>query len=141
MTARADRIRAIFNELNHTTLHLVDELYSEDVEFIDPFHRIQGRAALRRYYAGMYQNVQQIRFDFTGETMGAADLVLYWRMTYRHPRIAGGKPVSVEGCTRLVLAADGKVRLHRDYFDAGAMMYEHLPVLGRLVRFVRERVG
>ncbi|MFZ5756600.1 MAG: nuclear transport factor 2 family protein [Pseudomonadota bacterium] len=137
----SDRIRTIFNALGRDTLGLVDELYAEDVTFTDPFHRIEGRAALRRYYAGMYENVQEIRFDFSGETAGIDDLVLYWRMTFRHPRLGGGRPVMVEGCSRLVFAADGRVRMHRDYFDAGAMVYEQLPLLGRVVRMVRERVG
>ncbi len=34
-----------------------------------------------------------------------------------------------------------KVYRHRDYFDAGAMLYEHLPVLGRVVSWLKRRVG
>lgn len=143
MTNRIDnaRVCSIFNTLGRDTLHLVDELYDEDVQFIDPFHRVRGRAALRDYYAAMYANVQAIRFEFSGETVTANELVLYWRMTYRHARVGGGAPVGVDGCSRLVFGDSGRVVLHRDYFDAGAMLYEHLPVLGRLVRFVRRRVG
>lgn len=135
------RVREIFNAMGRDTLHLCDELYAEGVVFIDPFHRIEGRAALRDYYARMYANVQAIRFDFTGETCGEREAVLYWTMTYRHARIGGGRPVAVEGCSRLVFDEQGKVLLHRDYFDAGAMLYEHLPLLGRGIRFIRERVG
>lgn len=135
-----DRIREIFTLMGRDTLHLVDEFYSPDVEFIDPFHRVAGREALRAYYAKMYANVQEIRWSFRGETAGADELVLYWTMTYRHPRLAGGRPVSLEGCTRLVYGDDGRIRLHRDYFDAGALLYEHVPLLGRVVRFIRERV-
>jgi limonene-1,2-epoxide hydrolase len=135
------RVREIFNAMGRDTLHLCDEFYAQDVVFIDPFHRIEGRAALRDYYARMYENVQAIRFDFSGETCGEGEAVLYWTMTYRHPRIGGGKPVAVEGCSRLVFDEEGRVLLHRDYFDAGAMLYEHLPLLGRGIRFIRERVG
>ena len=135
-----DRIRDIFNAMGSNTLHLVDEMYAPDVVFVDPFHRIAGRAALREYYRKMYANVQSIRFDFSGATVGERDAVLYWTMTYQHPRLAGGKPIALEGCTRLVFAADGKVNIHRDYFDAGAMLYEHIPLLGRGIRFIRERV-
>lgn len=143
MTAIIDsaRVRTIFNTLDRNNLQLVDELYDERVEFVDPFHTIRGREALRAYYAGMYANVQQIRFDFSGETATADELVLYWRMTYRHPRVGGGKEISVAGCTRLRFGANGKVTLHRDYFDAGEMLYEHLPLVGRVVRAIRERVG
>lgn len=136
----ADRVRAIFNAMGRDTLHLVDELYAPGVVFIDPFHRVEGSNALREYYRNMYANVLSIRFDFEGETRGADELALYWRMTYSHRRIGGGAPVTVPGCSRLLFDANGKVVLHRDYFDAGGMLYEHLPLLGRLVRFIKGRV-
>ena len=135
-----DRVRAIFNAMGRDSLHLVDEIYSPTVLFVDPFHRIEGRPALREYYRKMYADVQSIRFDFSGETAAADDVVLYWTMTYSHPRLRGGAPISLEGCSRLAFGPDGKVVLHRDYFDAGALLYEHVPLLGRAVRFIRERV-
>ncbi len=136
----ADRVRAIFNAMGRDTLHLVDELYAPGVVFVDPFHRVEGSSALREYYRNMYANVQSIRFDFDGETRAVDELVLYWQMTYSHRRIAGGAPVTVPGCSRLVFDAAGKVVLHRDYFDAGNLLYENLPVLGGLVRFIKGRV-
>lgn len=144
--AGSARVRAIFNTLGKHSLHLVDELYAADVLFVDPFHRIEGRDALRDYYRKMYANVQAIHFDFEGETTTPGEIVLYWTMTYRHPRLNGGGDVSLPGCSRLQFVMEpsspdaGKLRLHRDYFDAGALLYEHVPLLGRVVRFLRERV-
>jgi hypothetical protein len=33
------------------------------------------------------------------------------------------------------------VYLHRDYFDAGALLYEHLPVLGTLIGWLKRRLA
>ena len=66
---------------------------------------------------------------------------LSWVMIFAHPRIAGGRPVRVEGATRLQFDAWGKVCLHRDYFDLGAMLYEQLPLLGPVVRAIKGRLG
>ena len=136
----SERVRTIFNAMGAQTLHLVDTFYAPGVVFIDPFHRVEGRDALRDYYRRLYANVQSIHFAFEGETASVNELVLYWTMTCRHPRIAGGAPVSLPGCSRLVFDGQGLVELHRDYFDAGALLYEHLPLLGRVVRYIRERV-
>lgn len=142
----SQRVKDIYHALNRDSLHLLDELYAADATFIDPFHRIEGRAALHAYFAKMYANVSLIRFDFEDETATADELVLYWTMTYAHPRLNGGRPIAVPGCTRFRFVTDaaspdaGKVRLHRDYFDAGALLYEQIPLLGRVVRFLRERV-
>lgn len=36
---------------------------------------------------------------------------------------------------------DHKVYRHRDYFDAGSLIYEHLPVLGRAIAWLKRRMG
>jgi hypothetical protein len=35
---------------------------------------------------------------------------------------------------------EGLVTLHQDYWDAGAGLYEHMPVLGRLIGAIRARL-
>jgi hypothetical protein len=30
---------------------------------------------------------------------------------------------------------------HRDYFDAGEMLYENLPVVGRVIRWIKDQAG
>ncbi len=62
-------------------------------------------------------------------------------MTFSHPRLRGSAPVTVEGATRLEFDETGKVCLHRDYFDLGAMLYEQLPLLGSVVRTIKGRLG
>lgn len=49
--------------------------------------------------------------------------------------------MTVEGATRLEFDETGKVCLHRDYFDLGAMLYEQLPLLGAVVRTIKGRLG
>jgi hypothetical protein len=34
-----------------------------------------------------------------------------------------------------------KIIRQRDYYDAGQMIYEHLPLLGWVVRGIKRRVG
>lgn len=51
-----------------------------------------------------------------------------------------GKTVEVEGISHLRIL-DGRVRYHRDYFDAGQLLYENLPVVGGVIRWVKEQAG
>ncbi|HCW90926.1 MAG TPA: transcriptional regulator, partial [Marinobacter sp.] len=30
-----------------------------------------------------------------------------------------------------------RIGYHRDYFDAGQLLYENVPVLGRMIRWIR----
>ena len=135
----SERICHLFNNFNYRTPELLDDVYEENITFIDPFHRIQGIDALKKYMVSVYQNVESCHFDF-GETIQTGDrITLEWIMLLRHPRLASGREIVLPGCS--VLRIDNRVTYHRDYFDAGAMLYEHLPLLGYAVRSVKSRMG
>ena len=66
--------------------------------------------------------------------------MMYWTMTYRHPKLHKGKQdIRVEGVS-LLQWKDGKIIRHQDIFDAGTMLYEHIPVLGWMIKKLKERL-
>ncbi|MGY3875949.1 nuclear transport factor 2 family protein [Aeromonas enteropelogenes] len=135
------RFVALYQQLDRQQLHRLSEVYADEVIFIDPAHRIEGLAALSDYFAALYQRLAYCRFVITSQQQQGRQAWLGWTMTFSHPRLRGGKPVTVEGATRLEFDEQGKVCLHRDYFDLGAMLYEQLPLLGSLVRTIKGRLG
>lgn len=135
------RFFALYKQLDRQQLHRLSEVYADEVIFIDPAHRIEGLAALSDYFAALYQRLAYCRFVITSQQQQGRQAWLGWTMTFSHPRLRGGKPVTVEGATRLEFDEEGKVCLHRDYFDLGAMLYEQLPLLGSLVRTIKGRLG
>jgi hypothetical protein len=40
-----------------------------------------------------------------------------------------------------VFSSDGLVTLHRDYWDAAEELYEKLPVVGSVMRWLKQRVN
>ena len=95
---------------------------------------------MRRYFADLYSNVSELNFDFHGfDTVAEGEGYLRWTMRFRHPRLAGGQVIEVPGCSHLLW--HDKVYRHRDYFDAGALLYEHVPLLGRVIRWLKRRMG
>nr|WP_250885728.1 nuclear transport factor 2 family protein [Shewanella jiangmenensis] len=129
----------LYQHLGADNLDLLDEVYGNEVVFIDPLHRIEGLSDLKRYFANMYQNIGSIGFEFKQVSDSGTDALLVWTMTFTHPRLAGGKAIVVDGVSQIRYG--DKVMYHRDFFDAGAMLYEHLPGLGALVRLVKRRAG
>jgi hypothetical protein len=45
------------------------------------------------------------------------------------------------GGSHLVLDADGCITLHRDYWDAAEELYEKLPVVGRVMRWLKAQAN
>ena len=129
-----------FAELDKDNLERLDELYTADVHFTDPLHDVLGLETLRRYFTALYASVSELRFDFHGfDQIAEGEGYLRWVMSYRHPRLAGGRLIRVDGCSHLRWR--DKVYRHRDYFDAGALLYEHVPVLGRAIAWLKRRMG
>lgn len=135
------RFIALYQQLDRQQLHRLPEVYAQGVVFIDPAHRIEGLAPLTDYFAALYQRLAYCRFEVTGQQQQGQGAWLGWTMTFSHPRLRGGEPIRVEGATHLEFDQEGKVCLHRDYFDLGAMLYEQLPLLGPLVRTIKGRLG
>jgi ketosteroid isomerase-like protein len=141
MSAALDRFISLYQGLDKRQLHRLREVYAEDVLFVDPAHRIQGLAALEHYFAELYGGLESCTFEIERSQQQGDCAWLGWTMTLRHPRLARGAPVSVRGATVLEFNDAGQVRLHQDYFDLGAMLYEQLPLLGPLVRIIKGRLG
>ncbi len=130
-----------FASLDRNNLERLAELYQPDVHFTDPLHDLHGLAALTDYCANLYSNLSSVRFDFSQcSAIDDEQALLCWTLYYRHPRLAGGREVSVPGVSQ-VWFRDGKVFRHRDHYDAGALLYEHIPLLGSLIRLLKRRLA
>jgi len=138
---RSARIVAAFNDLTKDTIDGLDAFYGERVHFEDPLGSITGLPDLKEYYAGMYENVKEIRFDFTDETVTGDTHAVAWTMKMRVSKLNRGRPVVVEGMSLIKFGDDDKVRYHRDYFDMGSMVYEHVPVLKFFIKQIKKRLS
>ena len=140
LPAALGHFRALFNELDKGNLNKLSEVYSEDICFQDPLETVHGLDELTRYFAGAYANVISCRFDFGEAIVQGEFAAVPWVMHLRHKRIRKGREVQVRGISHLEIR-DGMVCYHRDYFDAGEMLYENLPVVGRVIRWIKDQAG
>lgn len=129
-----------FAELDASNLQRLDQLYSEDILFRDPLHEVRGLPGLHDYFTELYSNVSQLYFDFHGhDQISDGEGYLRWTLHYRHPRLRGGALIHVDGCSHLLWW--DKVYQHRDYFDAGALLYENLPLMGSAIAWLKRRLA
>jgi limonene-1,2-epoxide hydrolase len=131
-----DRFRQLFNQMGSGHLGDLSSVYSDDIIFTDPFSTVRGLAELTRHLDSSYQNVISCRFEFGLPVVDKQQVALPWIMYLRHKRLNKGVLVTVDGLS--LLRIDGqRIGYHRDYFDAGQLLYENVPVLGRMIRWIR----
>lgn len=130
----------VYSELGTSNFDVLSQVYHPNIEFADPMHRIDGFDDLMQYFEHLYTYVDSCSFDISHVVESGNEAALYWTMTYRHKKLNGGKAIVVDGHSHLK-AKDGVVVYHRDYLDAGAMVYEHIPLLGSVIRMIKRRAG
>ncbi|PAV24560.1 limonene-1,2-epoxide hydrolase [Tamilnaduibacter salinus] len=135
-----ERFCWLFNSMSSDTKGDLASVYGPDVVFTDPFTTLSGREELATYFEGAYANVIQCRFTFEETIRSGTTACVSWTMHLQHRRIRGGEPIAVDGMSWLTIDNDRIVR-HRDYFDAGQLLYENVPVLGAAVRWLRKHAA
>ncbi len=138
--ATLDNFRTLFNKLDKGNLNKLCQVYSEDIRFQDPLGTVNGLDELTHYFAGAYANVISCHFEFGNAVVQGEFAAIPWVMHLRHKRIRKGREVQVQGMSHLEIR-DGMVSYHRDYFDAGEMLYENLPVVGGVIRWIKDQAG
>ena len=136
----AERVKRAYQTIDKGNLAEVETLYTQDVYFEDPTHGVQGKQALLRYFESMFETPRDCRFRFHQTITDGSDVFLSWTMFLRHPRLRRGETIRVEGASYLK-TRNGKIYYHRDYFDMGALVYENLPLLGRVIQHIRQRLS
>ena len=115
-----------------------EQFYNPAATYEDPFGRYQGRDALAAHLNGLLGGMQTVTLDVTSEFVSGDETVALWTLTFTHSSLHGGEPLEIHGVSHVKLL-DGKIIAQRDYYDLG-VIYENLPFVGRLVRWVKGRI-
>lgn len=132
------RIEKVFNDLRATNLEILDDFYAKDVSFLDPLGEHKGLDSVKKYYGNLYKNVESIRFEFSDSITEGSKHLVVWKMFLKAKSLNSGKEMTLDGNSVIEFGPENKVVYHRDYFDMGEFIYEQIPVLGYIVRKVKE---
>lgn len=120
---------------------LLPATYAEDVYFNDTLKAVRGRAALAHYLRDSADAVDDCRVQVLSNTRTAeGEYVVRWRMGIRFKRFRRGVDTATVGMSHLRFNGQGLVVYHQDYWNAADGLYEHIPLLGSLIRLVKRRL-
>lgn len=137
----ATRVVAFFETLAPADVAALGRLYAADARFKDPFNEVQGLPAIQHIFEHMFLALEQPRFVVTGRVVQGQQCFLTWDFLFAFRNFHKGVTQTVRGASHLVFDGQGLVTLHRDYWDAAEEMYEKLPVVGGLMRWLKKRAN
>ncbi len=139
--ARLENFVCFYNSLNADNLAGLAQIYHPDVVFSDPVHRVEGLLALQAYFSHAYARLTQSHFNAQNMAVNGVVGFVSWQMRIRHPAIAQGSEILVDGCSELHWHEDGRIIFHRDYYDLTQMVYQHLPVMRWLTGKIKQQMA
>ena len=137
---RVARIVNAFEALTPADLPRLGDFYAPDADFKDPFNAVRGVPAIQQVFAHMYVALESPRFVIHDVLAQGDQCVLTWDFTFRFRRF-NREWQTVRGASHLKLDAHGLITLHRDYWDAAEELYEKLPGVGALMRWLKRRAN
>lgn len=135
------RIIDFFENLELNSVERMGDLYTADAYFKDPFNEVRGLHEVQRIFSHMYVALHEPHFIVTNSVTQGDQCFIVWDFKFRFKRFDTVTAQTVRGCSHLQLAGDGRIAFHRDYWDAAEELYEKLPYVGTLMRWMKKRAN
>jgi ketosteroid isomerase-like protein len=139
--AAVDALVQWFEHLTPASVQQLSRFYAVDARFKDPFNDVQGVPAVEAIFVHMFEALIAPRFVVTGRVAQGTQCFLTWEFRFCFRNFHHGQEQVILGASHLVFDGAGKVHLHRDYWDAAEELYEKLPLVGSLMRWLKRRAN
>ena len=131
---------AFFEQLQPEDLPRLGRFYAADTRFKDPFNEVVGVEAVAGIFRHMFDTLDEPRFVVRDVIVQGDQAFLAWDFLFRMRRFDRGGQC-IRGASHLRFGPDGLITEHRDYWDAAEELYEKLPLVGGLMRWLKRRAA
>ena len=132
-----DALMDWYGSLTPESLSQIESFYANGAYFKDPFNEVTGIAAIKHIFAHMFTATEDPRFVIGERLLDGDQAFVTWTFSFA----LKGKPYVVVGGSHLRFDAQGRVVLHRDYWDAAEELLQKLPLIGAPVRWLRRQLA
>ena len=117
----------------------IDQFYAGNARFKDPFNDVKGTAEIQKIFHHMFTSLTNPRFVVIRRIVEGNQCFLSWEFHFCFRGFRPNVEQVVLGASHLVFDDEGLITQHRDYWDAAEELYEKLPVIGILMRWLKRR--
>lgn len=139
MQQQVDALVRYFETLTPQSVPELSRYYAADCHFRDPFNDVRGIPAVAAIFEHMFEQLEAPRFTISERVVEAPRALLTWDFEFRFRGWRPDVTQRIHGASLITFDAAGLVAVHRDYWDAAEEFYEKLPLLGRVLRFLKKQ--
>ena len=135
---RIQNVIAQFESLSPQSVNQLTNLYASDAAFKDPFNEVRGHNAIKHIFLHMFNQVNNPRFVIKSVLENDQHASLTWEFEFQFKSSLNQSEL-IKGCTWFTFNQQDLIIEHRDYWDAAEELYEKLPLIGGLMRWLKKR--
>lgn len=126
-----------FEQMKREDLVRLPELFSHQARFKDPFNDVTGIEQINKVFHHMFETLNTPKFVIDEAVLESDVAYIKWKFT----GAVYSKQLKLVGLSRVVFDEQGLVSEHIDYWDASEQFYMKLPVIGSILRFIRNKAA
>ena len=128
-----------FEKLSRRSIPLLDKVAAPNMYFKDPFNEVHDVEDVKRIFEHMFATLDNPRFKVLdhGFSRKNGNVFLHWIFTFQMK----GRKREFEGTSIVTFDDQGRAISHIDYWDAAEHVYEHVPILGKVIRHAKSKLA
>jgi limonene-1,2-epoxide hydrolase len=116
------------------------QVYAEDAYFNDTIKELTGNEAIGTYLAESLEATERVEVEVVDVARSGIDYYYRWRMDIKFRNLNNGGWARSEGMSHIRFNAEGRVVLHRDYWDAAGGLFAYMPIIGSVLQWIKGRI-
>ena len=126
-----------FEQMKREDLVRLPEFFSHQARFKDPFNDVTGIEQINKVFHHMFETLNAPKFVIDEAVLESDVAYIKWKFT----GAVNTKQLKLVGLSRVVFDEQGLVSEHIDYWDASEQFYMKLPIIGSILRFIRNKAA
>ena len=116
----------------------IGSVYAENLFFNDTLKTLRTRSALESYLVNTAEHAEAMKVTVVNVARSGANYYVRWTMEVRFK--GASDPVFTIGITQLRFNEQGLIVFHQDFWDSTSGFFEHRPVLGSAIRWIKSKI-
>lgn len=138
------RIRNFVELYNHLENNAVDvdteKTYAEFLYFNDTLVTLHTRKELIEYLENTQKQLESMSLEVLNVLENGEDVFVRWKMETKFEVMGNHSDVQSLGISHLRFDPNGKIILHQDYWDSTNGFFQHIPILGGILQWIKTRL-
>lgn len=140
-TGRLQAFENVFRDLEPAGLEdRIEQAYAKEFYFNDTFITVSRRKELIEYLTNASNNANFVNTTILDVAQSGDDLYIRWLLEMEFDVMGKPRYSRTLGMTHLRFDHRGLIVLHQDFWDSAAGFYQHVPVLGSMISWVKRKM-